>query len=219
MQPVSTFNDVWRKFSASKEYRAAFAKAQFKRLVPFQIRALRKNRNMSQEELAEKANLTQGVISRVEDPDYGNLTANTILRVADGLDCVFLGRFVPFSELGDWFLNLSEDAVQVPSFDEEDRLFRLGRLRPRPKVSRPKIRTTAQTTVKVISFDTREAITLRNLPRTPSGATQLSFWDFSLGSGAGPQPVNSPPSQQQASISISNLSMKEAIGARRQYGA
>jgi len=55
---VSTFNDVWRKLSASKEYRSAFAKAQFKRLVPFQIRALRKNRHISQEELAEKANLT-----------------------------------------------------------------------------------------------------------------------------------------------------------------
>src|SRR6266446_3017938 len=214
VQPVSTFNDVWRKLSASREYRAAFAKAQFKRLVPFQIRALRKNRQMSQEELAEKANLTQGVISRAEDSDYGNLTTNTILRIAEGLDCAFVGRFAPFSELGDWFLNLSEDTVQVPSFEEEDRLFRLGQLRPRPKVSRPKIRATAQT-VQVISFDTRQAIALPNPLRIAAGATQLSLWDFSKGSGAGPQLVNSSPRPQ--GTSTLNLPVKVAVGAGGNY--
>ncbi len=209
---MSTFNDVWGKLRANKEYRSAFATAQFKRLVPFQIRALRKNRRMSQEELAEKANLTQGVISRAEDSDYGNLTSNTILKIAEGFDCAFVGRFVPFSELDDRFLNLSEDAVQVPSFDEEDRLFRLGRLRPRRRVSRPKIRTTS----RVIRFGTREAVTLRN-PRTAAGATQLSLWDLPASSGAGPQLVNSPP-RPQGSTSILNLSMKAAVGAGRNYG-
>jgi transcriptional regulator with XRE-family HTH domain len=214
VQPVSTFNDVWRKMSANKEYRSAFAKAQFKRLVPFQIRALRKNRHMSQEKLAEQANLTQGVISRAEDSDYGNLTVNTILKVADGFDCAFVGRFVPFSELDDWFLNLSEDTVQVPSFDEENQLFRLGGLPPRRRVSRPKIRTT----LRIIQFDTREAVTLRNPLPTAAGATQLSLWDFSVGSGAGSQLVNSPP-RPQGSTSILNRSMKVAVGAGRNYGS
>jgi transcriptional regulator with XRE-family HTH domain len=172
---------------------------------------------MSQEELAEKANLTQGVISRAEDSDYGNLATNTILKVADGLDCAFVGRFVPFSELDDWFLNLSEDAVKVPSFDEEDRLFKLGLLRPKHKVSRPRRRSMPQTTVQIISFDTRQPITLRNPLRTAAGATQLSLWDFSAGPGAGPQLVNSPP-RPQGSTSILNLSMKAAVGAGRNYG-
>jgi len=215
---VSTFSDVWGKIGASKEYRSAFATAQFKRLVPFQIRALRKNRRMSQEELAEKANLTQGVISRAEDSDYGNLTSNTILKIAEGFDCAFVGRFVPFSELDDWFLNLSEDAVQVPSFDEEDRLFRLGQLRPKHKVSRPRRRTTPQTTVQIIPFNTRQPITLYNPLRSATGAIQLSLlWDSRAGSGVGPQLVNSQP-RPQASASI-NLSMKAAAGAGRNYGS
>lgn len=214
---MTTFNDVWRKLGANKEYRSAFARAQFKRLVPFQIRALRKNRHMSQEELAQKANVTQGVISRAENSDYGNLTVNTILKVADGFDCAFLGRFVPFSELDDWFLNLSEDAVQAPSFDDEDRLFRLGQLRRGRRVSprRHKRRAVAQ----LIRFDTREAVTLYTPLRPAAGVTQLSLQlDLHVGSGAAPQLVNSPPVPQGgAAISnaIQNAPPKAMAGGLR----
>jgi transcriptional regulator with XRE-family HTH domain len=116
---VNTFADVWRKLF-SRKYRAAFARTQFKRLVPLQIQTLRKQRGWSQEELAERAQLTQGVISRAEDQDYGNLTVNTILSVAEGLDVAFVGRFVPFSELNRWYVNLSQGTMRVPSFDEEN---------------------------------------------------------------------------------------------------
>jgi len=115
---VITISELWRKLS-NRKYRAAFARTQFKRLVPLQIQTLRKQRGWSQEELAEKANLTQGVISRAEDQDYGNLTVNTILSVAEGLDVAFVGRFVPFSELDRWYVKLSKETMRVPSFDEE----------------------------------------------------------------------------------------------------
>jgi transcriptional regulator with XRE-family HTH domain len=116
---VNTFSEVWRKLS-NRKYRSAFARTQFKRLVPLQIQALRRQRGLSQEALAEQARLTQGVISRAEDQDYGNLTVNTILSVADGLDVAFVGRFVRFSELGRWYIELSQEAMRVPSFDEEN---------------------------------------------------------------------------------------------------
>ena len=164
------FNNVWHKLSANKEYRSAFAKAQFKRLVPFQIRALRKNRHMSQEELAEKANLTQGVISRAEDSDYGNLTSNTILKIADGFDCAFVGRFVPFSELDEWFVDLSEDKVQVPSFEEENQRFVTGRLRRR-RVSRRRMFRPVKK-VRAVYIDTRKGVIS---PRPTAGGTQLSL--------------------------------------------
>jgi len=116
---VNTFTDVWRKLS-NKKYRTAFAKTQFKRLVPLQIQALRKQRGWSQEVLAENAKLTQGVISRAEDQDYGNLTVNTILNIAEGFDVAFVGRFVPFSELDRWYVNLSQATMHAPSFDAEN---------------------------------------------------------------------------------------------------
>ena len=84
---------------------------------------MRKKLGLSQADLARLAGISQGVISRAEDPDYGNLTFNTVLRIAAGMDCAFVGRIVPFSDLAKWFDNLSEESVQVPTFDEEDRVF------------------------------------------------------------------------------------------------
>lgn len=113
-------SNLWRKLKGRK-YRNAFVTAQLKQGVPFQIRALRKKRQWSQERLAKEAGLTQGVISRYEDPDYGNLTFNIVSEIANGLDMAFVGKFVPFSELASWFAGLSEQAIrEIPTFDEEE---------------------------------------------------------------------------------------------------
>jgi transcriptional regulator with XRE-family HTH domain len=116
---VSSITEVWQKLS-NRKYRTAFARTQFKRLVPLQIQTLRRQRGWSQGELAERAKLTQGVISRAEDQDYGNLTVNTILNIAEGFDVAFVGRFVPFSELDTWYVNLSQETMRVRSFGEEN---------------------------------------------------------------------------------------------------
>ena len=110
---------LWEKFSKSKKYRDSFVAAQTKQLIPMQIRVLRKQRDWSQTTLAQESNLTQGAISRAEDPDYGNLTINTLVRVAAGFDVAFVGKFVPFSELGRWFTELSEEGLEVASFGDE----------------------------------------------------------------------------------------------------
>jgi transcriptional regulator with XRE-family HTH domain len=89
-------------------------------MIPFQIRSLRKQHEYSQAQLAKESKLTQGVISRAEDPDYGNLTLNTLTRIAAGFDCAFVGRFVAFSELGKWYTRLDhEDSLKVPSFRDD----------------------------------------------------------------------------------------------------
>jgi hypothetical protein len=117
---MNTFDDIWRKLAKSKKYREEFALAFLKRSVPFQVKTLRKKHCGSQAVLAERAQLTQGVVSRAEDQDYGNLTFNTVGRIAAGLDMAFIGRFVPFSELVKFSLNLSEEEfTTIPTFEEE----------------------------------------------------------------------------------------------------
>jgi transcriptional regulator with XRE-family HTH domain len=120
-----TFSKIWTKLR-NRNYRKAFVEAELKRGVPFQIRALRKKLGWSQERLAQASGLTQGVISRAEDPNYGNLTFNTVLDIAGGFDVAFIGRFVPFSELAKWVETLSEEAVQVANFETEDSAPELG---------------------------------------------------------------------------------------------
>ncbi len=117
---MNTFDDIWRKLAKSKKYREEFALAFLKRSVPFQVKTLRKKHCGSQAVLAERAKLTQGVVSRAEDQDYGNLTLNTIGRIAAGLDMAFIGKFVPFTELVKFSLNLSEEEfAAIPTFEEE----------------------------------------------------------------------------------------------------
>lgn len=133
---MNTYSDLWQKLS-NKEYRANFAALQLKRGVPFQIRALLKNRKWTQEQLAEYADLTQGVVSRAQNADYGNLTINTISRISAGFDVAFVGQFVPFSALVDWFENLSEQvAGNVEPFETEYKRVVRGRSAPR----RPRVR-------------------------------------------------------------------------------
>ena len=143
---MNTVEDVWKKLASSKKYREEFALSLLKRSVSFQVKTLRKKRCGSQAVLAERAKLTQGVVSRAEDQDYGNLTFNTVGRIAGGLDMAFIGKFVPFSALVRYSLELSEAQFEnIPTFDEES----LGRvLNPlptayheitRPRQDKPKI--------------------------------------------------------------------------------
>lgn len=99
------------------EYRRGYVSAQVRNWVAYQIRALRKQREWSQAELAERAGKPQSVISRLEDPDYGKLTIQSLLDIASAFDVALSVRFVSFSE----FLRRSEDvspaAMTVESYD------------------------------------------------------------------------------------------------------
>lgn len=117
------FSDrLWRRLVGSKKYRGQFVSAQARRAFAFQLRAIMKKRGMTQAELAEKSGLTQGVISRAVDPNYGKLTITVIVKIANGLDMAYQGLLVPFSEAVNWFSNMSEESVQVPTFEEEVKL-------------------------------------------------------------------------------------------------
>jgi transcriptional regulator with XRE-family HTH domain len=116
----TVYEQIWEKLAKSKKYRDNFVAANARRLLPFQIRVLMQRNRLSQEKLAAKAGLTQGVISRAADPNYGNLTINTIVKIANGLDVAYLGIYVPFSELSRFVAYLSEEAVLVDSFVKEN---------------------------------------------------------------------------------------------------
>lgn len=117
---MSALSNLRDKLARSKRYRESFAASVAKRMLPLQIRVLRKQRDWSQAQLAKESKLTQGALSRAEDPEYGNLTVNTLVRIAAGFDCAYVGRFVPFSELGKWYSALEdESALRVASFDQD----------------------------------------------------------------------------------------------------
>jgi transcriptional regulator with XRE-family HTH domain len=117
---MGTFRNRWKKLAASKKYREAFVAANMKQTVPFQIRALMKAQDLSQAELAQRAGLTQGAISRAANPTYGNLSLNTVVRIAAGFDVAVVCRFVSFGELDRWLDRLHEESTTIPDFETEN---------------------------------------------------------------------------------------------------
>ncbi len=105
----------------NKEYRDAFAIEHIDTGIPFQIRALReqKGREWTQKELGKRTGMAQETISRIEDPNYGKLTLNTLKRLASAFDIGLMVRFVPFSELVDWELSLTPASLEATSFDKD----------------------------------------------------------------------------------------------------
>lgn len=102
-----------------KEYRDAFVSALITNGIPFQIKVLREQRIWTQKELGELADMAQESISRLEDPNYGKLNLNTLKRLAAAFDVGLMVRFVPFSDLVAWDINLSNESLKVASFTEE----------------------------------------------------------------------------------------------------
>jgi transcriptional regulator with XRE-family HTH domain len=109
-------SDLVRELT-DKEFRDEYMMDQVRSYVAFQIRALREQRRWLQGDLAEAADKTQSVISRIEDPDYGKLSLQTCLEIAIAFDLPLLVQFV---EWDDWLArmsNVSPSALRKRSFD------------------------------------------------------------------------------------------------------
>lgn len=104
---------------SNKEYRDAFVSSHIDNGIPFQIRALREQRDWTQEKLAKISKKKQEAICRFENPNYGSFTLATLKEVASAFDVALVVRFVPFSELVEWDIKLSSDSLKVLSFDKD----------------------------------------------------------------------------------------------------
>jgi DNA-binding XRE family transcriptional regulator len=67
---VNTNSEMAAKLS-DPEYRSSFVESQINMGLPFKIKALRKQRNWTQPQLAERAGMKQSRISAIEKPGGG----------------------------------------------------------------------------------------------------------------------------------------------------
>lgn len=105
-----------------KELRDEFVADQVRTHIALAIRTLREQdgRDWSQADLGRAAGKPQSVISRLEDPDYGKLSLQTLLEIAAAFD---LPLRVDLPEWSDWLAwvsrNTKNDLARV-SFENAD---------------------------------------------------------------------------------------------------
>lgn len=101
------------------EYRHGLIEAQIEIDLPLQIRALRKNRQWTQPELAAATGMKQPRISAMEKPGGANFTLETLKRLAKAFDVALVVHFGPFSELVDWSERFDPQGFSALSYCEE----------------------------------------------------------------------------------------------------
>lgn len=104
----SRWSETFLRQLADKEMRTAFVADQVRAHIALLIRALRENKNWTQAELGQRAGTSQNVISRFEDPDYGKMSLQSLLQIAEAFD---LPIWIDIPEWDDWLALTSE----VPS--------------------------------------------------------------------------------------------------------
>lgn len=84
--------------------------------IAWQIRAIRKDRKLTQSQLAEIIGTTQSGVSRLEDPEYGKHSIETLQALANAFDCALSIRFISYAELAINSADLSQAALAAESF-------------------------------------------------------------------------------------------------------
>lgn len=100
----------------NKRYRDSYVSANNRRFLAQQLRAIRGE--MSQEEFGRLIGKPQSVVSRLEDPNYGKFTLQTLHEVAASLDRAVVTRIVDFPTFLRFTEDMSESATCPAGYDE-----------------------------------------------------------------------------------------------------
>jgi len=110
--------DLWEKMR-NRPYRETFVAAHLSTNIVAQIQTLREQRGWSKKHLAEKTGMAPSRISVMEDPSYEKFTLSTLRRLASAFDVALIARFVPFSELVEWVVDLSPEKMGAVEFERD----------------------------------------------------------------------------------------------------
>jgi transcriptional regulator with XRE-family HTH domain len=96
---------------SDREFRHAYMVDQVRPYTALAIRILRaqEGRKWSQTELGERCGKPQSRISKLEDPDYGKVSLQTLFEIAEAFDLPLL---VQFPDWSDWLRRMKNQSRQ-----------------------------------------------------------------------------------------------------------
>jgi transcriptional regulator with XRE-family HTH domain len=101
------------------DFREAYLVASIEQGIAWQIRVNREGRHLSQSELAKMIGTRQSSVSRMEDPEYGNHSLGTLIKLANAFKCALSVKFVAYSQLALESTDLSPQALFAAPFSSE----------------------------------------------------------------------------------------------------
>lgn len=113
------------KLINSKKFRDSYAYELVRTGIPFQMRALREQRNWKQLDLANAAEKPRSVITRLESPSYGKLSLKSLFEIAAAFEVALMVKFVPFSRLVREYEDVSPLALTAKNITDEEEVGRL----------------------------------------------------------------------------------------------
>lgn len=99
--------------------RHAYVQAEIATALAHQIRVIRKQRGMTQTQLARLLGTTQAAVSRLEDPSYGKVSLHTLTELARIFDTGLQVRFVSFVRMLKDTWKPVPGGLEVESFEDE----------------------------------------------------------------------------------------------------
>ena len=107
---------LWKKF-CNKKYRDGYVSSHIKKFLAHQITALRGEK--SQTEFGEIIGKPQSVVCRLESPNYGKYSLQTLLDVASKLNVALIVRFVDFPTFLKGTRDFSDEAIRPRAYEEQ----------------------------------------------------------------------------------------------------
>lgn len=101
----------------SKVFRDSWVETHVKRGLAVQLRNLRGEQ--SQKDFGVKIGKPQNVVSRLEDPNYGSMSVQTLLDIASKIDVGLIVKFVPFGRILKETTNITEQDMAPLTYAQE----------------------------------------------------------------------------------------------------
>jgi transcriptional regulator with XRE-family HTH domain len=102
-----------------KKYRDAYISEQVRATIAFQLKAMREQRLMTQEQFAMLIGVTQGDVSkRLENPTYDTVSLKKLIEISQALDVALLVRFMDYAQFLPWTEDVSDSALGARPIQE-----------------------------------------------------------------------------------------------------
>lgn len=116
---MSEYPPELREEFRDKDYRYAYAEDFLNTFVATQIRVLREERNLKQEDLAQLIGTKQSGISRLENVNYSAWKTDTLRKIAKALGVRLRISFETFGTLLDDSARFSSENLERPEFEDD----------------------------------------------------------------------------------------------------